>query len=1167
MRKDRIPLRFSLALLIVVAATAAARAPPPLQDPVPPVSEPPRVDFDYSRLARRQNHRGHRSGGRSLSTPAGPPLSDYQAWCPSGAPIFNSSPIVDGAHAAVYRPHASDPINVLLLPVEIGQGSFPVGYVGVLKSVLATYGTFLDDHVSLGRTTTPNGLSSKVSPVYDGSSHLSELTGGTGQLNSNAQTFFDLFRDAIRAYHAANGDADSVNNICNFRSVAMFVFGDFGVSGQSITASAFYSGFGSVVPWDKSLSDLTDVSIKDSLRHSLSTTLAHEEGHGFGMAHVNTCDLRGTRDPLGYGFRTTNDGTTMTEKCVTYGSPRSVMGNGRVESGVSPCLLLISGSIHNDQIIQQDIKCSADATNAGQCQRETKTLAPFDVSSSGKAETVAWATLTRLGTPAYRGSRTRSIIQFLGDPFNCSTVFADDDPYKAYNEAAQQVFGCFNSDDESSGTANQANWFDDVSKRQDALILGYDSKHDGLLFHVWKGTRSVPPVPMASSTEWKTLREIYFIDAVEVNAAQGMVAPEDDAEDGVFISLGTTLSSCWIGNDLSNNIHITFVSSASCDHDSTATCANVIIDRNDPRTFAYSSIGMGYCASKVNLPEGAYPPVLDDVGHPLRVPNDRKRECMFRCLQAYPRTRAFYLRANDDSCTCAKPEGDGCVSPIIPSSWPEGYHAYRIEVDLGTLPLSPLLKKGTPPLISVSTGEWSNVVSSTLGQDDIDKGNVQGILLKSLPSATFFDIGASHDHSGSSGQLKIKHPGLFVASVITTDTKGRVSHGDILFKSDISQPSATSSDALPIEARTSDVHAITSAGFVLTSALAYSASVTFPASFAPDDSSPSYLSLLRWNGLSVRIVFSTVFYFWISTTGNENVERWGSLTADPFSATPAGGSYWTTRSTSASLAGRTVHFAFTTTNEIARVYTDGVFDGEFDWPSFDKTKSPSSLSRPIDAAQSGPSPLFEASYYGTPFELEVTDSTYYNFWLTREAVALSRGESIVLSSGAEVCNEPVESAANDIEIKAGDHLDLWLKGKNVDIPGSTAFSYVCANPVDYSGSTRYTNGASKSTCDAALRYWTAEGLALHNFARTRKCGKEEMSDSAKSIFRWIADLGCCGEGKRMCCDGGEGATCKSVSVDGDDNEDGDVGGIESRNVDLFFVILPACLSAVLILAR
>ena len=265
---------------------------------------------------------------------------------------------------------------------------------------------------------------------------------------------------------------------------------------------------------------------------------------------------------------------------------------------------------------------------------------------------------------------------------------------------------------------------------------------------------------MSGDTKWKTFRETYFVDAVEVNAAQVIVSHDDDASDSMFVTLGTTLSSCWIGNDLSNNVHITYLSSAPCAHDATASCATVTVDRNDPRTFSYSSIGTGYCASKINLPEGAYPPLLQDVDHPLRVPTDRKKECMFRCLQAYPTTTAFYVRANDDSCTCAKPGGDGCASPTISASWPDGYHAYRIEVDLGALPLPPVRGTATLP---VSTGEWSNVISSaTIDQDD-EVGNVLGVSLKNLPSSTFFDVGSGRYGSGSSGHLRVKHPGLFVA--------------------------------------------------------------------------------------------------------------------------------------------------------------------------------------------------------------------------------------------------------------------------------------------------------------------------------------------------------------------------------------------------------------------
>ena len=1061
-----------------------------------------------------------------------PLLADYNTWCPTGSPIFNDSPVSAGSHTDLPGPHSPNDIKLLLLPVEVGQGSFPTGHVSVLRNILSSLSSFMEKNVLLGRSTF-NVAGSDVALTYDGSSYLSDLMGQDGKINHVG--ILAMFHAAITSYHESRngGNGGNGGDICSFRSIAMVVYGDTQYPGGSLPIEGFHSQYGTVIPW----ATTWDVDFVEY--HLGGRLLAHEEGHGFGMAHVQVCHLSGTSDPLGYGFRATNDGekdgTTMSEVCVTYGSKHSVMGGGndRVGGGVSPCLLLQYGSVTDGQVSTLGgggNNCNAVKTNSGLCITSggTGTLAPYDSMLSRTASKVVMVVLFRLGKPAYLFSKTRTMmdIGMMGqETFNCQTTFDSTDGFRSLKEYVQKANGCFVEDNDGQS----------VGKRQDVLVIGYNEKKDGLLLNMWKGTKRDQVMASRASTDWSVLQDIAFVDAIEVNAALGMHSSssaadaDDDAEDGVFVTLGTTLSSCWIGNDLTNNVHVTYKSSSLCAHIASETCADVVVERNDPRTFDYASIGVGYCANKVNLPEGSYPPVLGSED-PLCVANDRKKECMFRCLQAYPRTTAFYVRKNDEACTCAKPlwdGGDGCETPTISSGWPDGYHAYRISMDVGTLPTVP----SSSSSVDVIVGEWSTVVSSSGGGGN----NVHGVSLKSVSTSTFFDVGGGR-MGGDNGALRLKHPGMFIAHITTSDTKGRVSHADVLLRS-------TASSSAVLEERTSELHAITDAGFsttTTTTALGFTASVSFPSPFAPPVSG-TVLSLLRWNGLSVRLICNTkICYFWIGTTGDSHLEIWPTTEQPtvPLLASPSSAQYWTTRATPASLAGRKVHVAFTTTNDVARVYLDGSLYSEFDWPSSSRSTHPA-----IDAALHGPSPVIESSYFGYPIEMSVTGATYYNFWLTKEAVALSRGKNIVLFTGAIVCNEQVEGIGGiSATIESGNN---WKDGEKVISSGSDKFSYLCSDLQDYEGYHRYVSDEStgiKTTCDAAMIHFTAVDAPLESFGKTR--GTTCESEEAQYI-QWLTDQGCCGETRTGCCGEAGAPTCGGSSTKTLGAETGAETGAES----------------------
>jgi len=84
----------------------------------------------------------------------------------------------------------------------------------------------------------------------------------------------------------------------------------------------------------------------------------------------------------------------------------------------------------------------------------------------------------------------------------------------------------------------------------------------------------------------------------------------------------------------------------------------------------YESIGDGYCSNWKYLPEGGYPNLLAE-GSSL-YDTDRIRECMNRCLDAYPGSTSFYVKTSDNNkCGCSS---DHCSSRASSSA----YTSFRI---------------------------------------------------------------------------------------------------------------------------------------------------------------------------------------------------------------------------------------------------------------------------------------------------------------------------------------------------------------------------------------------------------------------------------------------------------------------------------------------------------
>lgn len=89
----------------------------------------------------------------------------------------------------------------------------------------------------------------------------------------------------------------------------------------------------------------------------------------------------------------------------------------------------------------------------------------------------------------------------------------------------------------------------------------------------------------------------------------------------------------------------------------------------------YAKVGDGYCSDWKYLPEGQYPDFLSK-SSPL-FSTDRTRECMNRCLDAYPDSKAFYIRTSDNKCGCSSGQ---CQSTKGTAT---SYTSYKIVKCLG----------------------------------------------------------------------------------------------------------------------------------------------------------------------------------------------------------------------------------------------------------------------------------------------------------------------------------------------------------------------------------------------------------------------------------------------------------------------------------------------------
>ena len=86
----------------------------------------------------------------------------------------------------------------------------------------------------------------------------------------------------------------------------------------------------------------------------------------------------------------------------------------------------------------------------------------------------------------------------------------------------------------------------------------------------------------------------------------------------------------------------------------------------------YERIGDGYCTNFRYLPEGAYPALLE-FGNSL-YDTDRIKECMNRCLDAYPGSTSFYVKTStNNKCACSS---DDCSSVTTTSA--SAYTSFRI---------------------------------------------------------------------------------------------------------------------------------------------------------------------------------------------------------------------------------------------------------------------------------------------------------------------------------------------------------------------------------------------------------------------------------------------------------------------------------------------------------
>jgi hypothetical protein len=567
-----------------------------------------------------------------------PMLAKLNEVCPAQSKIFNGSPTNSaGEHTMFYKLHATATNTILMIPIEVEP--LPDNFKGFLQDGLEKYASFMQRRITLSRTVVdvPN---SEISEVYTPTtSYANSMCPYAGSVVINK----DLVMDAVNNYYNNHN-----TKLCTFNSIAFVVNAN--AATKACNMGPYALNFGLIM----TMHELVPFTASSS--NLFAAILAHELGHQSLVHHNGACELTNTFDPLGFAWKKSQD---TTELCASYGSKYSIMGINRDVNSISPaspCWLISYGSIQNSQVKQMETTCTVHETNANACNTGIDlALAPYDMEQSNQATNAALAILTRQTKPIQKIDPQKSFFEVNdgGRRFTCQTEFSDTTKDWIY-KYVQNANGCSTADDKSLD--------------KDVLVVGYIQELNSLDVHVWKG-KVYPEATMkalrswrTTNTEWATLSSIFFSNIIRVDAT-----PETTTQSDGFVTVGSTLSSCNIGNDLSNNIHLSFLSTKQCDFTiDDVRCADIKINRNNPTTYSWKSIGAGYCPTTIDLPEGPYPKVLASTDS--RYSTDRKTECLFRCLSMNPHTIAFSTKITrttsaDETCTCSVPNND-CKSPV-----------------------------------------------------------------------------------------------------------------------------------------------------------------------------------------------------------------------------------------------------------------------------------------------------------------------------------------------------------------------------------------------------------------------------------------------------------------------------------------------------------------------
>ena len=721
-------------------------------------------------------------------------------------------------------------------------------------------------------------------------------------------------------------------------------------------------------------------------------------------------------------------------------------------------------------------------TNSDTCSTgmNSITLAPYDNKLSGTASNILVAIESRQAKPIWSLSEERSTFQFQNAPITCNTDLS-------LNNACPAGSDCFLSQ-VALKTAKGCGTTVDVSKKQDEILVGFHERFQGLLLNVYKGhVKDTVTNPKRTSTEWSKLSQNSYGDCIEIDAT-----PESTSTDDGFVTLGSTLSSCSIGNDMSNNLHLTLLSLQQCTHTTKEmTCATIKVDRNSPYTYSYTSIGVGYCPKFVYLKgQVNYPPLLLTTDSKYSI--DRKLECMFRCIEQDPKIIAFYLR-DDNRCSCSK-VGENCALPTVSTA--RDYSSYTIIKAHGTMPVMPTTLSSQ--LSTVVPDTWVDLFTSSSSSSS----NIYGVELSNVPMSFY-----SKTVVKTKPMFKTLISGLFLATVKSSDTKGRISTQNILLHSERS--------TIKNEEKTSSEHAILNAGFVSDS-LGFTAKITIPSDFNATSSAPSStLTIMQWRGLFVWMTFTDFVTFTIGTT-SENLAA--AATVGNFATEQFNGISWTNEKLkSSAVAGKTLNIAFTTTNEEAKIYIDGVLYLEYIWPS---------EVHPITSAIWGRPPVLGLYYHGYPTHFIVSSNSFYNFWLTKESIALKLGNAIPLHQNEIVCNNIEKTTTTQWK----EETLPWKTNGDIANAAGSYYKYICKTPSDYNGGKLQDFNSIQTTCDYEINYHVNSGyLKGEDFTKSGwKCS--ELGAAEKWIVEELGKSGCCGKTGTVCEEGGKAYKNSTLNI-------------------------------------